>query len=76
MDVNQRLDDICDKDLNALLDASLIISDGGTFRTTDYGTAMATYCIKFETMKIILALEEHSKVSEIVSLLLKLLKTI
>lgn len=34
---------------------------------TEFGDAMARYYVRFETMKIILSLEQKSKMSEIVS---------
>ena len=60
------LEQICDKDLKLLEDVELI-SNEGRLKCTEFGDAMARYCIKFETMKIILSLPPKAKTSEIVS---------
>lgn len=65
-DEHELLQQICDKDLRLLQSIDLVSSDG-RLKCTEFGDAMARYCIKFETMKIILSLPPKAKMSEIVS---------
>jgi len=37
------------------------------FKSTEFGDAMARYYVKFDTMRILLSLEQKSKMSELVS---------
>lgn len=56
---------ICEKDIGLLKEAELI--EGlDRFKSTEFGNAMARCCVKFETMKLFLALPPKAKVSEIV----------
>jgi ATP-dependent DNA helicase HFM1/MER3 len=66
-DENELLEQICEKDLKLLQDLDLI-SNEGKLKCTEFGDAMARYCIKFETMKVVLSLPPKAKISEIVSL--------
>jgi ATP-dependent DNA helicase HFM1/MER3 len=59
------LGDICEKDLD-LLEEHHLIESQGTLKATEFGEAMARYYIKFETMKIFLALGERAKLSGLV----------
>jgi ATP-dependent DNA helicase HFM1/MER3 len=63
---NELLEQICNRDLRLLQDVNLI-SGEGKLKCTEFGDAMARYCIKFETMKVILSLPPKAKMSEIVS---------
>ena len=63
---DELLKQICDKDLQLLQDVGLISSEG-KLKCTEFGDAMARYCIKFETMKGILSLPPKAKISELVS---------
>jgi ATP-dependent DNA helicase HFM1/MER3 len=65
-DENEFLEQICDKGLR-LLESIDLISGEGKLKCTEFGDAMARYCVKFETMKIILSLPPKAKISEIVS---------
>ena len=58
----------CEKDLNLLLDAELI-EDNGFLRCTEYGDAMARYCVKFETIKAFMAVPPKAKVPEVLNTL-------
>lgn len=58
----------CERDLNLLREANMIENDV-TLRCTEFGYAMARYCIKFETMKTFMALPAKAKVSEILNAL-------
>jgi ATP-dependent DNA helicase HFM1/MER3 len=63
---NELLEQICNKDLRLLQDVNLI-SGEGKLKCTEFGDAMARYCVKFETMKIVLSLPPKAKMSEIVN---------
>jgi ATP-dependent DNA helicase HFM1/MER3 len=65
-DESELLEQICDKDLR-LLESNDLISSEGKLKCTEFGDAMARYCVKFETMKVILSLPPKAKISEIVS---------
>jgi ATP-dependent DNA helicase HFM1/MER3 len=43
------------------------VSQGSTFRCTEFGEAMARYYVNFHTMKSILAMAPRAKMSEVVS---------
>ena len=68
--VGQSLDDrierICRRGLALLEDTKLISSDGKV-KATEFGQAMARYCIKFATMERLMQLEPRAKISDIVS---------
>lgn len=66
-DEDEMLQQICDKDIKLLQETELVVKQS-PFKATRYGEAMAKYYVKFETMKIILALPPRAKISEIVSL--------
>ncbi|GAM36720.1 Hfm1 homolog [Talaromyces pinophilus] len=65
-DEDEMLQQICDKDIKLLQETELVVKKG-PFKATPYGEAMAKYYVKFETMKIILALPPRAKISEILS---------
>jgi len=64
--VDHQLDEICEKDLNLLLDTSLIMRNNNQYKSTEYGIAMAAYYIKFGSMKIIMLIKQKARVSGIV----------
>ena len=66
-DTDEKLEDICARDIGFLQEARLV-SDGQRLRCTEYGDAMARYYVKFETMKNFLTLKPQAKMSEIVSI--------
>ena len=59
------LQTLCEEDVKLLQQSNLITSQP-RFHITELGDAMARYCVKFETMKIILAIPPKAKVEEIV----------
>ena len=67
-DEDELIQHICKKDIKMLQDVELVSSQG-KLRCSEFGDAMARYCIKFETMKIILSLPPKAKMSEIISVL-------
>lgn len=69
VELDAKIERICQRDLLLLTENGLLTSSGteGKVKCTEFGDAMARYCIKFETMKILLSLGAKSKMSEIVS---------
>jgi ATP-dependent DNA helicase HFM1/MER3 len=65
-DEDEMLRQVCEKDVKLLQECGLVTTEG-SLKSTPYGDAMAKYYVKFETMKILLALPPRAKVSEIVS---------
>ena len=66
LDEDTLVGQICQKDVKLLQGAGLVTKTS-RLHVTELGDAMARYCVKFETMKMILALPPKAKVSEIVS---------
>lgn len=64
--VDDRIENICRRDLQLLGNTQLIIS-GGKLKATEFGDAMARYFVKFQTMKVLMDLQPRSKMSDIVS---------
>lgn len=52
-EVDDRLEEICERDIKQLQETSLV-TDQGTFRCTEYGRAMSKYMVEFQTMKLLL----------------------
>lgn len=65
-DINHRLDQICGRDISLLRQYHLIEGDR-RLKSTEYGEAMARYCVQFETAKAFLNLPPRAKLSEILS---------
>ena len=69
---DQSLDDtiehICRRDIDLLRNTALI-STHDKLKATPFGEAMARYCVKFETMQVLLQLGPRPKMSDIVRLL-------
>lgn len=68
-DEDEMLKQICEKDIGLLQESKLITTEG-KLKSTDFGDAMARYYVKYETMRMLVALEPKAKISEIVSLYL------
>lgn len=71
LSLDERIERICQRDLRLLEDNDLLCTKGteAKLKCTEFGDAMARYCIKFETMRILLSLGPKPKISEIVCLL-------
>ncbi|KAK7613879.1 Sec63 Brl domain-containing protein [Phyllosticta paracitricarpa] len=69
-DLNEFLDEICNRGINELRDFGLVKGDE-RLKVTECGDIMARYCARFETMKIFLGLVEsrEAKTSEILATL-------
>lgn len=65
-DLDERLDRICNRDIELLQEHDLVTSEQ-KLRSTEFGEAMARYYVKFATMKIFMGLPPKAKVSDIVS---------
>jgi ATP-dependent DNA helicase HFM1/MER3 len=64
--IDERLEKTCSNSI-AVLEEYDLVSATPKLRCTEFGDAMARYYLQFETMKVIMALPPHSKVSEILS---------
>lgn len=51
--IDERLEEICERDIKQLQEAGLV-TDSATFRCTEYGRAMSKYMVEFHTMKLLL----------------------
>ncbi|KAL9027264.1 MAG: hypothetical protein Q9196_004190 [Gyalolechia fulgens] len=69
LNLDDRIEGICQRDIDLLLDAQLVTTVGDKIKCTEFGDAMARYYVKFETMKGLLSLEPRSKMSDILSVL-------
>ncbi|KAK5958236.1 ATP-dependent DNA helicase MER3 [Knufia fluminis] len=58
----------CENDLHLLHEANMI-GDIGILRCTEYGDAMARYCIKFDTMKTFMDAPAKAKGSDVLNIL-------
>ena len=65
-DENERLEQICERDIKLLQEIDLVTADE-RMKCTEFGDAMARYYVRYETMKIFLSLPRKPKISEIVS---------
>ncbi|KAL8901398.1 MAG: hypothetical protein Q9207_005230 [Kuettlingeria erythrocarpa] len=69
LNLDDRIERICQRDIDLLLEAQLVTWTGDRIKCTEFGDAMARYYVKFETMKGLLSLEPRSKMSDILSVL-------
>ncbi|KAL8699694.1 MAG: hypothetical protein Q9201_005856 [Fulgogasparrea decipioides] len=69
LNLDDRIERICKRDIDLLLEAELLVNIGNKIKCTEFGDAMARYYVKFETMKGLLSLEPRSKISDILSVL-------
>ncbi|KAL8710415.1 MAG: hypothetical protein Q9220_005016 [cf. Caloplaca sp. 1 TL-2023] len=67
--LDDRIERICRRDIDLLVDAQLVIESGGRLKCTEFGDAMARYYVNFETMKGLLSLDPQAKMSDILSVL-------
>ncbi|KAL9001327.1 MAG: hypothetical protein Q9169_000218 [Polycauliona sp. 2 TL-2023] len=69
LNLEDRIERICQRDIDLLLNTQLVRDETDRITCTEFGDAMARYYVKFETMKCLLSLEPHSKMSDILSVL-------
>ncbi len=67
--LDNRVEQICKTDLT-LLHQYQLITDDNQFKSTEFGEAMARYCVQFNTMTLIMGLQPKAKISEIVSIII------
>jgi ATP-dependent DNA helicase HFM1/MER3 len=65
--LDDRIEQICSRNI-ALLQQADLLSFGQKLKCSTFGEAMARYCVKFETMKLIVGLPRRAKMPEMVSL--------
>ena len=65
---DDKLSKLCENGLHLLHEANMI-DDAGILRCTEYGDAMARYCIKFDTMKTFMEAPAKAKTSVVLSTL-------
>lgn len=65
-DADERLELVCERDIKLLRDTELITKDQ-RFTCTKYGEAMSKYMVKFQTMRLLLTVPQHARMSQIVS---------
>lgn len=63
--LDERIEQICQRDINLLQDTQLLSSEN-RLKSTEFGNAMARYYVTFDTMRILLSLPPRAKLSEIV----------
>ena len=63
----ERLNDICEKELGLLLKEGLVMDNGGKLSLTKFGEAMARDYIKFKTMRLIINMPPRAGLSKVVS---------
>ncbi|MCJ1284418.1 Sec63 [Xylographa opegraphella] len=66
--LDERIAQICDRDIR-LLQETQLVTMGQKLKSTEFGSAMARYYVKFETMSVFLSLPPRAKMSEILSVL-------
>ncbi|OJJ40268.1 hypothetical protein ASPWEDRAFT_123002 [Aspergillus wentii DTO 134E9] len=64
-DEDELLRQICEKDIKLLQESGLVSSE--RLKSTEFGDAMARYYVRYETMKILLALKPQATMSQILS---------
>ncbi|TAQ86857.1 hypothetical protein B7494_g4813 [Chlorociboria aeruginascens] len=67
-DVDERLEQVCERDIRLLQGARLVV-DSPKFFCTEYGLAMSRYMVQFETMKLLLSVPPQAKMEEILHVL-------
>jgi ATP-dependent DNA helicase HFM1/MER3 len=64
--VDDRLEEICERDIKQLQEAELV-TDQDAFRCTEYGRAMSKYMVEFSTMKLLLQIPRGVGMEALVS---------
>jgi replicative superfamily II helicase len=67
-DPERRLDDICERDMSLLETEGMVINTDGKLRLTAFGSAMARYYIKMNTMRLIMKMLPKAKLSDVVTM--------
>ncbi|CAZ81545.1 unnamed protein product [Tuber melanosporum] len=64
-DIEERLEEICERNIKLLTEEGLVLTGGGRLRCSELGLAMARYYVKFGSMKTILHLQERAGLSDV-----------
>ena len=67
-DADERLEQVCERDIKLLQENKLITNDELRISCTEYGQAMSRYMVQFDTMKQLLSIPSQAKIEQIVSL--------
>ncbi|KFY73080.1 hypothetical protein V499_06836 [Pseudogymnoascus sp. VKM F-103] len=67
-DPDERLEQVCERDIKMLQDTKLVTSDQ-RFICTEYGQAMSKYMVKFETMQLLLSIPEHAGMGQMLHII-------
>ncbi|KAL5353668.1 ATP-dependent DNA helicase MER3 [Pseudogymnoascus australis] len=67
-DPDERLEQVCERDIKMLQDTKLVTTDQ-RFTCTEYGQAMSRYMVKFETMQLLLSIPEHAGIGQILHII-------
>ncbi|ELR07113.1 hypothetical protein GMDG_02382 [Pseudogymnoascus destructans 20631-21] len=67
-DPDERLEQVCERDIKMLQDTKLVTSDQ-KFTCTEYGQAMSRYMVKFETMQLLLSIPEHAGMGQMLHII-------
>ncbi|KAH6843378.1 hypothetical protein B0I37DRAFT_346883 [Chaetomium sp. MPI-CAGE-AT-0009] len=66
--VDARLEEICERDIQQLQEAKLV-TDQNAFRCTEYGRAMSKYMVEFQTMKMLLEIPRGVGMEALITIL-------
>ncbi|KAK4034829.1 hypothetical protein C8A01DRAFT_18428, partial [Parachaetomium inaequale] len=66
--VDDRLEEICERDIKQLQEAELV-TDQDAFRCTEYGRAMSKYMVEFHTMKLLLQIPRGVGMEALITIL-------
>ncbi|KAK4097990.1 P-loop containing nucleoside triphosphate hydrolase protein [Parathielavia hyrcaniae] len=68
LQIDDRLEEICERDIRQLQQAELV-SDQDAFRCTEYGRSMSKYMVQFETMKLLLQIPRGVGMEALITIL-------
>ncbi|KAK4147307.1 uncharacterized protein C8A04DRAFT_34040 [Dichotomopilus funicola] len=66
--VDDKLEEICERDIKHLQEAELVTGDS-SFRCTEYGRAMSKYMVQFQTMKLLLQIPRGVGMETLITIL-------
>ncbi|KAK3361437.1 hypothetical protein B0T24DRAFT_585089 [Lasiosphaeria ovina] len=66
--IDNRLEEICERDIKLLQEAE-VVTDGETFKCTEYGRAMSRYMVEFTTMKLLLQIPRAARIEALITIL-------
>ncbi|KAK4228618.1 hypothetical protein QBC38DRAFT_147871 [Podospora fimiseda] len=66
--IDDKLAEICERDIKELQSVDLI-TNGETFKCTEYGVAMSKYLVEFATMKMLLRIPRAAKMESLITVI-------